>query len=82
VEYVLYNPVVHRRSKYLLLERHGGVVTRGSSLDGKRWERDAGRPLNPPRRLKVGVVAECNSPFAFATYFEDFRLTPLGGKTR
>jgi hypothetical protein len=35
-----------------------------------------------PRKVKVGVVAEATVDAIFKAIFDEFKLTPLGGKSR
>jgi regulation of enolase protein 1 (concanavalin A-like superfamily) len=82
VQYILYNPVAHGRPRHLLIERREGAVLVRGSLDGKSWERAVRLRRKMPRVLKVGVMVMCNSPVTIKAVFDQFKLTPLGGKTR
>ncbi len=54
------------------------------SADGKRWlpfqDGESGSPL--PDQVKVGVYAESTVPGTFKAEFDQWKLTPLGGKKR
>jgi hypothetical protein len=70
-------------SAYLRLVRTGGRIQLAFSSDGEEWE-----PLGAPQdvklshKVKVGVVAGSSAPGPFKAVFDDFKLTPLGGKAR
>jgi regulation of enolase protein 1 (concanavalin A-like superfamily) len=67
----------------LRLERRGGAVRMAFAPDGKGWS-PLGRPqhVKLSRKVKVGVVAGSSAPGPFKAFFDQFKLTPLGGKTR
>jgi uncharacterized protein (TIGR03067 family) len=74
---------------YLRLDRIADVPRHAYSLDGKKWTwlEDAGggvqyRHLKLPGKLKVGVIAEATADGSFQPWFDQFKLTPLGGKAR
>jgi len=73
------------KSAYLRLERRGEVLTWAFRETGKAWwSHDLCKQstLRLPRRLKFGVVAEATAPGTFEPWFDQFELTPLGGKAR
>jgi hypothetical protein len=54
-----------------------------SRQGGKNWSPvDGPEKLELSWKLKVGVVAEATAEGTFKAVFDQFRLTPLGGKTR
>jgi hypothetical protein len=70
---------------YLRLERRGDWLTLLVSEDGKAWQRAQGpfsfRGFQIPQRLKIGVVAEATAEATFKAVFDNFKLTPLSGKS-
>jgi hypothetical protein len=38
--------------------------------------------FKPPKKVKVGVVAESTAPGTLKAVFDQFRLAPLGGESR
>jgi regulation of enolase protein 1 (concanavalin A-like superfamily) len=70
-------------SAYLRVERRGSVVLFASSTDGRNWASPEGyEPVffELPRALKVGVIAEATDRGHFRAVFDQFKLTPLGGR--
>jgi hypothetical protein len=65
----------------LRVERRGDTLRLAFREGVKQWS-----PLNLspavklPRRLKAGVIAEATGDATFAAVFDNFKLTPLGGK--
>jgi hypothetical protein len=68
---------------YLRLERRGNTLTMQYSQDGKKWIRllDKKGP-DLPRTVKVGVMSENLLSRPFKAVFDQFKLTPLGGKAK
>jgi hypothetical protein len=67
---------------YFRLRLQGNKLRVAVSEDGKRWERGA-FPLTLVgwRSVKVGVYAEATAEGTFKAVFDQFKLTPLGGRS-
>jgi regulation of enolase protein 1 (concanavalin A-like superfamily) len=68
---------------FLALERRGDRMQAAFSFSGRSW-RALGQPawLDLPWKLRVGVFAEATAPGTFKAVFDQFKLTPLGGKAK
>jgi regulation of enolase protein 1 (concanavalin A-like superfamily) len=53
-----------------------------SSEDGKKWS-PCRNPLESewPEKVTVGIMAEGTAKFTFKAVFDQFRLTPLSGRS-
>jgi regulation of enolase protein 1 (concanavalin A-like superfamily) len=68
---------------FVRIRRRGQDFKLECSPDGKKWAACACEVLVPlPRKLKVGVLAEATADGTFKAEFDQFKLTPLGDKTR
>jgi hypothetical protein len=73
---------------YLRLQRQGDFVKAAVSRNGKLWIEVGVIPGCPPdpckllRKLKVGVAVEATESATVKVEFDQFKLTPLGGKAR
>lgn len=79
-----YNPLSDG-PMFIRIDRKGTDVNLLESRDGKHWQNGGvGGRCSPvrSRRLKVGVLAEMDVPGVFKATFDQFKLTPLGEKTR
>jgi hypothetical protein len=69
------------QSGLLRLVRRGQVFLTQGDLDGRGWKTwDESDPFRLPRRVKVGVFAEATGTGTFRAVFDQFKLTPVGGK--
>jgi regulation of enolase protein 1 (concanavalin A-like superfamily) len=70
-------------TEFIQIQRRGDRLTIATSEDGKEWT-GLGKKLEIrlPKALKVGVTAEATIEGAFKVVFDQFKLTPLGDKTR
>jgi regulation of enolase protein 1 (concanavalin A-like superfamily) len=68
---------------YFRLRHQGKTLRIAVSEDGKQWEKGAvPLLLEGWGPLKVGVYAAATTAGTFTATFDEFKLTPLGGKTR
>jgi hypothetical protein len=84
VSVLAYHLRLRRRGDEVTLEFKEGELARGNWPGGPRplpWCRACGPVRLPlPRKVKVGVVAEASAEGTFKAVFEQFKLTPLGGR--
>jgi len=66
------------QASWLKLERRGGSITAGWSVDGATWQTYPVQNAKLADKLKVGVAALNSSTKPFVATFESLELTPAG----
>ena len=66
----------------LRIVRRGDMLTFQYFRDGKQFYARTSTEKKLPKKLKVGVVAECDPRGGFKAEFDQFNLAPLGGSGR
>jgi regulation of enolase protein 1 (concanavalin A-like superfamily) len=66
------------QGSWLKLERRGGTITAGWSVDGLRWQTYPVQNAKLTDKVRVGVAALNSSTKPFVATFEDLQVTPAG----